>query len=80
MRKLIIVPLLLLAGCDYAYRYDCQDPANFENAECKPPLCQYEGECSGQLVGLGRDTIEESEYQAPVQDLTVEEEDCNCNE
>lgn len=43
--------LLSLTGCDYAYRYECQDPENFNKADCKPPLCEYEGQCSGWLVG-----------------------------
>lgn len=78
MKKLIIVPLLLLAGCDYAYRYECQDPANFNKQECKPPQCEYEGECSGWLVGQ-KDPVPSAEQHTDVdgdvlEPVTVTEE------
>ena len=43
----------LLTGCGYDghYRYPCQDPANWEKAECKPPLCTVAGACPEDLVG-----------------------------
>jgi len=43
----------LLTGCGYDghYRYPCQDPENWENAECKPPLCTAAGACPEDLVG-----------------------------
>jgi len=43
----------LLAGCGYDghYRYPCQDPANWEKVECKPPLCTVAGACPEDLVG-----------------------------
>lgn len=42
-----------LTACDYdgSYRYPCQDPANWEKAECKPPICETEGACPVDLVG-----------------------------
>jgi hypothetical protein len=40
----------LLAGCEDRFRYKCQDPANFELAECKPPICTATGTCPDQLV------------------------------
>jgi len=58
MRKLIaslasLILTLTLAGCGYdgGYRYECQDPANWENAECNPPICEPTGTCSRDLVG-----------------------------
>jgi hypothetical protein len=44
---------LLLSGCGYDghYRYPCQDPVNWEKAECKPPLCTAAGACPEDLVG-----------------------------
>lgn len=43
--------LLLLSGCGYDghYRYPCQDPANWEKAECKPPVCTANGMCPADL-------------------------------
>jgi hypothetical protein len=40
--------LLALSGCngDYQYyRYPCQDPANWDRDECKPPICEVSRTC-----------------------------------
>jgi hypothetical protein len=58
MRKLTAIALsgllmLLLSGCSVPqdrYRYPCQDPANWKNAECNPPLCESSGTCTKDLV------------------------------
>ena len=43
---------LLLSACgDGHYRYPCQDPVNWEKAECKPPVCTAAGACPIDLVG-----------------------------
>jgi len=44
------VLLVLLVGCDDRYRYPCQDPQNWQNAECKPPICTAAGTCPEFLV------------------------------
>ena len=55
---------LILSGCGYDghYRYPCQDPANWESAECKPPICKVNGACPEDLVGtdIVNGTSEES--------------------
>lgn len=56
MRKLGLLSLvamsLLLTGCgNGSYRYPCQDPANWETADCKPPVCTVNGTCPEDLVG-----------------------------
>lgn len=58
MRKLIAIALsgllmLLLSGCSVPqdrYRYPCQDPANWKNVECNPPVCESSGTCTKDLV------------------------------
>lgn len=40
---------LSLVGCDERYRYSCQDPKNWANAECKRPDCAINGVCPDQL-------------------------------
>ena len=42
----------VLTGCGYDghYRYPCQDPLNWENAECKPPICTANGACPEDLT------------------------------
>ncbi len=41
-----------LSGCGYEgrFRYPCQDPKNWESAECKPPICTANGACPEDLV------------------------------
>ena len=55
MRKILgtVIILLTLSGCGYdgAYRYSCQDPANWDAKECNPPICEPSGTCSKDLVG-----------------------------
>jgi len=43
---------LSLSGCGYDghYRYPCQDPVNWEKAECKPPICTANGACPADLT------------------------------
>jgi len=57
MKKLAVflgstVLALTLSSCGYQgfYRYPCQDPANWETAECKPPICTASGSCPVDLV------------------------------
>jgi hypothetical protein len=43
---------LALSSCGYdgSYRYPCQDPANWELAECNPPICEPSGTCTKDLI------------------------------
>jgi hypothetical protein len=59
MKKLIPIALsgiimLSLSGCGYDghYRYPCQDPVNWESAECKPPICTANGACPEDLTEI----------------------------
>lgn len=38
---------------DGSYRYPCQDPANFTNPMCHPPLCLGAEDCTHMLIDLG---------------------------
>jgi len=44
---------LTITSCNFdgSYRYACQNPENWEKAECKPPVCRTTGTCSADLVG-----------------------------
>jgi hypothetical protein len=44
------VLLVVLTGCDDHYRYPCQDPKNWQNEECKPPICTATATCPDQLI------------------------------
>jgi hypothetical protein len=57
MLRLVATSLLALGGsavssCGYdgEFRYPCQDPANWESAECQPPLCEASGTCTEYLI------------------------------
>ena len=59
MRKLIAIALsgllmVSLSACSAdslnRYRYSCQDPKNWENAECNPPECEASGLCTKDLL------------------------------
>ena len=42
--------VLALSGCSSRYRYECQDPANWKEERCKPPVCEASGTCTKDLV------------------------------
>ena len=46
---------LLLAGCGdlHRYRYACQDPKNWDNPECKKPLCEIHKDCPEHIFSNG---------------------------
>jgi len=41
---------LSACGYDGHYRYPCQNPTNWESAECKPPICTANGACPEDLA------------------------------
>ena len=49
------VLLVVLAGCEDRFRYPCQDPKNWENAECKAPVCTATGTCPQQLITIEKE-------------------------
>jgi hypothetical protein len=74
MLRIIGVALLglTLTGCGYDghFRYPCQDPANWENAECKPPVCTVSGACPEDLVGT--DVVNGTSSNNTVEEITNE--------
>lgn len=51
MRKLYIFwALSILAGCGDRFRYPCQDPANWDAPECKPPICTATQTCPDDVT------------------------------
>lgn len=51
LASLMLAVTLTSCGFQGSYRYSCQDPANWELAECNPPICEPSGTCSRDLVG-----------------------------
>lgn len=46
----LLLPLILLAGCEEQYRYYCQNPDNFHETRCQKPRCQFTQTCPEYLV------------------------------
>jgi len=42
--------VISLSACSSRYRYSCQDPANWKEAACNPPICEANGICTKDLV------------------------------
>ena len=55
--KLIwVAALAVIAGVFYVsgdgfYRYPCQDPTNWANLSCQPPICTANKTCPHDLMG-----------------------------
>lgn len=47
---LLAIAVFGLAGCEDKFRYPCQDPKNWGNEECKPPLCKATQTCPDMLI------------------------------
>jgi len=69
----LIATTLLLSGCGWSgyYRYPCQDPANWNATECKPPICTADGWCTPDLLGF--DPNAPVETTAPADSEVVDE-------
>jgi hypothetical protein len=50
MKYIVIAMLIFLVGCEDRYRYPCQDPKNWDSAECNPPICTASGTCSADTL------------------------------
>jgi hypothetical protein len=46
-----VVTIIYFSG-DGFYRYACQDPANWDAIECKPPICLRTKNCATDLTGV----------------------------
>jgi hypothetical protein len=53
------------------YRYECQDPTNWNTPECIPPLCKASGTCTEDLLNLESSIIEEITAMSPVEATDV---------
>ena len=56
LKKLMLAFMLTitLSSCGYdgGFRYPCQDPVNWEKAECKHPICTASQLCPEDLVKI----------------------------
>jgi hypothetical protein len=47
---ILIFGALILTGCEQKFRYICHDPANWDRAECKPPICKIHRDCPDMIL------------------------------
>ena len=63
LRSILVISLLALSltGCESfnRYRYPCQDPANWEIAECTPPECEASQTCTKDVIKITPTTPEQ---------------------
>jgi hypothetical protein len=59
LRAATVASLLVLAACEDRYRYDCQDPANWQEDICKKPKCVAMGYCTEWLIDTGEEEVVE---------------------
>lgn len=59
----ITIAAIMMSTCGYqgGYRYECQDPENWESAECNPPICEVDGTCTKNLIGFDPNSTEVQE-------------------
>jgi hypothetical protein len=70
IRKLIFAAsFVAISSCGYdgGYRYECQDPANWDAEECNPPMCLVDGMCTETLLGFNPNTTEETVDTIPAE-------------
>jgi hypothetical protein len=48
--KYALLLLVFLAGCEDRYRYVCQNPDHFADAQCQKPKCLFTQQCPEYLV------------------------------
>lgn len=82
----IILPLLLLAGCEGHYRYPCQDPANWGKIECNNEVCKAEGTCTSDVLApagtreFGQNKLTENTEEVSTGDEETEISSSGCSQ
>ena len=70
--RLLFVPLItiILTGCEYSYRYPCQDPANWGKLECNNEVCKADGTCTEDTIGRKVETPSDISSESITEDST----------
>lgn len=48
---LVMLPFVMLVGCEQYYRYPCQNPDNWNKAMCHKPECEINRQCPEHIFG-----------------------------
>lgn len=55
---ILLLPVVIAAGCSDRYRYPCQDIKNWETEQCQRPLCEVHKTCPDIIFKDDLDKIE----------------------
>lgn len=66
----LVLGIVYVFGAEDKFRYECQDPVNWEQAYCQPPLCEASAACTKDLIYDG-DTVVKEVLESGI-DLTPE--------
>ena len=69
----LIIGVIALFTANDSYRYPCQDPANWELAECQPPLCTASSSCPANLITLDGTPVSPEQMQSMIDDIKATE-------
>lgn len=60
---LIIIPILVVVFGEDRFRYECQDPKNWESESCNLPSCESTGVCTDYIFGrkIGDDKVNDDD-------------------
>lgn len=68
----LLVGLYLVFTAEDVYRYECQDPQNWESPQCVPPLCLASGTCTSDLISI--DGSLSNRYQEQIDQYSTTQE------
>lgn len=55
----LVLGIIYVFTAEDKYRYECQDPANWDEAYCHPPLCDAVAACTKDLIYNGETVVED---------------------
>lgn len=53
----LVLGIIYVFAAPDKYRYECQDPVNWEQAYCQPPLCEAVAACTKDLLYNGETVV-----------------------
>lgn len=71
----LVLAILVISGCEDRYRYTCQDPKHFQDAECQHPACDFSQTCPEYLVA----PIMEKKIEGNPAQVAVQPQQCTAN-
>lgn len=70
----LLIGLYFVFFSEDKFRYECQDPALWNDAWCNPPLCLSVGACTSDLISIDGQTFNRYKEQIDLYTSTVNNE------